>query len=53
MDADRILLLDAGHIVEFDSPSALLERPNGAFKAMVDGSGDAEALYAMLGRQER
>jgi len=41
------MVLDAGRIVEFDAPSALLKK-GGAFKAMVDGSGDKEALYAMV-----
>lgn len=38
MDSDRILVLDDGHIVEFDSPSVLLQKEDGHFKSMVDKS---------------
>ncbi|KAG8882435.1 hypothetical protein FRB97_008251 [Tulasnella sp. 331] len=47
MAADKILVLDAGEVVEFDSPAALLAN-GGAFKALVDGSGDHEALYRLV-----
>ncbi|KAG5648264.1 hypothetical protein DXG03_006223 [Asterophora parasitica] len=47
MDADKIMVLDAGHIVEFDSPKELLKLPNGKLRALVDGSGDKDALYGM------
>lgn len=50
MDADKILVLDAGQIVEYDSPAALLAKPSGNFKSMVDGSGDKERLYSMVHR---
>ncbi|PPQ64837.1 hypothetical protein CVT24_008202 [Panaeolus cyanescens] len=46
MDSDKIMVLDAGKIVEYDSPSKLLRKEGGIFKAMVDGSGDKQALYA-------
>jgi len=46
MDADKIMVLDTGRIVEFDSPLNLLQKA-GEFKALVDGSGDKKALYAM------
>ena len=48
MSADKILVLDAGKVVEFDSPAALLEKKGGVFKALVDGSGDREGLYGMV-----
>ncbi|KAJ8084403.1 hypothetical protein PM082_003172 [Marasmius tenuissimus] len=47
MDADRILVLDEGHLVEFDSPKNLLEKENGLLKTLVDESHDKEALYSM------
>ncbi|EJC98975.1 multidrug resistance-associated ABC transporter [Fomitiporia mediterranea MF3/22] len=47
MDADKIMVLDAGRIVEFDSPHNLLEKEGGYFKSLVDESGDRDALYAM------
>ncbi|KAF9046093.1 multidrug resistance-associated ABC transporter [Panaeolus papilionaceus] len=46
MDSDKIMVLDAGKIVEYDAPSKLLRKEGGAFKSMVDGSGDKQALYA-------
>ncbi|KZV64708.1 P-loop containing nucleoside triphosphate hydrolase protein [Peniophora sp. CONT] len=48
MDADKIMVLDAGRIVEFDSPKELLKQAGGFFKSLVDESGDKDALYAML-----
>ncbi|KAF8164524.1 hypothetical protein K438DRAFT_2025293 [Mycena galopus ATCC 62051] len=49
MDADKILVLDAGRIVEFDSPKELLKIKDGKLRALVDESGDREILYAMAG----
>jgi ABC-type multidrug transport system fused ATPase/permease subunit len=36
IDSDRILVMHQGRVVEFDTPSALLDMPNGYFKSMVD-----------------
>ncbi|KAF7305977.1 ATP-binding cassette transporter [Mycena chlorophos] len=47
MDCDKIMVLDAGRIVEFDSPKALLQNDGGLLKALVDESADKETLYAM------
>lgn len=47
MNADKILVLDAGRVVEFDTPQALLAKSDSRFKALVDGSGDREALYEL------
>ena len=41
------LVLDAGNIVEFGKPSELLRIRNGKLKALVDESGDKDALYKM------
>ncbi|KAF9475019.1 multidrug resistance-associated ABC transporter [Pholiota conissans] len=48
MDSSRIMVLDAGRIVEFDTPAALLQMEDGMLKALVDGSGDKAMLYAMV-----
>lgn len=48
MNADRIMVLDGGNLVEFDSPVRLLSRKDSAFKALVDNSGDRDRLYGML-----
>jgi len=50
MDADKIMVLEAGQIVEFDGPAALLRKEDGRFRALVDASGDRDALYATLGK---
>ncbi|KAG8986758.1 hypothetical protein FRB90_003805 [Tulasnella sp. 427] len=47
MNADKILVLDAGRVLEFDTPQALLDQDDSRFKALVDGSGDKEALYEL------
>ena len=41
------MVLDAGHLVEFDAPRVLLEKENGYLKALIDESADREVLYAM------
>jgi len=43
MDSDRILVVDEGNAVEFDSPAALLER-DGLFSSLVNGSPNASFL---------
>lgn len=55
MSADKIMLLDEGKVVEYDSPANLLERKTGkgAFKALVDRSGDRDELYQRLGLSYR
>ncbi|KAH9480765.1 ATP-binding cassette transporter abc4 [Psilocybe cubensis] len=40
MDADKIMVLESGKIVEFDTPSALLQYPQGILRALVDESKD-------------
>ncbi|KAF5392014.1 hypothetical protein D9757_003343 [Collybiopsis confluens] len=48
MDADRIMVLDAGSIVEFDAPSVLLENTKGYLRALVDESHDRDILMKMV-----
>uniref|UniRef100_A0A7S3A6C5 Probable ATP-dependent transporter ycf16 n=2 Tax=Rhodosorus marinus TaxID=101924 RepID=A0A7S3A6C5_9RHOD len=40
---DKILLLDAGRIKEFDTPSALLSDPNSIFSSLIDELGPTMA----------
>ena len=47
MVADKVMVLDAGRIVEFDAPRVLLARKDGHFRALVDESADRDALYAV------
>ncbi|GJE99692.1 multidrug resistance-associated ABC transporter [Phanerochaete sordida] len=46
MDYDKIMVLDAGRLVEFDTPRALLEKEGGMFRALVESSHSRDALYA-------
>jgi ABC-type multidrug transport system fused ATPase/permease subunit len=41
------MVLDAGKLVEFDSPKVLLQKEDSFFRSLVDESADKEALYAM------
>ncbi|KAH9059056.1 hypothetical protein EDB87DRAFT_1577854 [Lactarius vividus] len=47
IDADKVMVLDAGRIVEFDKPSELLKLESGRFRSLVDESGDRELLYSI------
>ncbi|KAJ7283157.1 P-loop containing nucleoside triphosphate hydrolase protein [Mycena rebaudengoi] len=47
MDADKIMVLDTGRVVEFDTPKALLKIKDGKLRALVEESGDRNVLYAM------
>ncbi|KAG9012444.1 hypothetical protein FRB94_006059 [Tulasnella sp. JGI-2019a] len=50
MSVDKVLVLDAGKVVEFGSPAALLNK-GGMFKSLVDGSGDRDTLYGLVERR--
>ncbi|KAF9015463.1 ATP-binding cassette transporter [Cyathus striatus] len=52
MDSDKIIVLDAGRIVEYDSPKQLLQRNDGKLRALVEESGDKETLYAMAANSQ-
>jgi ATP-binding cassette, subfamily C (CFTR/MRP), member 1 len=39
LDYDRILVMDAGQVAEFDSPSALLTRPQSLFFQLAKQAG--------------
>ncbi|XP_057378654.1 ATP-binding cassette sub-family C member 4-like [Daphnia carinata] len=39
MDSDRIMLLDAGYLKEFDEPAVLLENPTSMFYSLVEQTG--------------
>ncbi|BGP27903.1 hypothetical protein JCM10295v2_006890 [Rhodotorula toruloides] len=44
IDFDRVLVLRAGKVVEFDTPSALLDKEDGVFREMVQATGNFEEL---------
>ncbi|XP_078432524.1 ABC transporter C family member 2-like [Wolffia australiana] len=45
IDCDRVLVLSAGQVVEFDSPEPLLSNEESAFSKMVQSTGPANAEY--------
>lgn len=45
IDSDRILVLDAGEKVEFDTPANLLANDNGIFAGMVNSTGKKNAQF--------
>ncbi|CAG8562619.1 uncharacterized protein OCT59_007764 [Rhizophagus irregularis] len=44
VDYDKILVLDAGRVIEFDHPYLLLQNPNSVFRAMCEKSGEFTEL---------
>jgi ATP-binding cassette subfamily C (CFTR/MRP) protein 1 len=50
IDYDRILFMDKGFAAEFDTPAALVARPNGLFRGLVASQGQEQeaALIAMI-----
>ena len=47
-DFDKILVMDAGSVREFDTPRARMEREDGAFRALVMESGEREVLERII-----
>lgn len=45
IDSDRILVLDDGRAVEFDSAAKLLKNKGGLFYSLVQSTGSANAHY--------
>lgn len=43
MDSDRVLVMDAGRIVEYAHAYELLQRPGGFLRKLVDQTGPATA----------
>jgi len=39
MDYDKVVVLDAGEVKEFDAPMALLQKKGSAFKALAEEGG--------------
>ncbi|EIN07978.1 P-loop containing nucleoside triphosphate hydrolase protein [Punctularia strigosozonata HHB-11173 SS5] len=48
MDYDKIMVLDAGRLIEFGSPKQLLAEKKGLFYDLVENSHDRETLYGMI-----
>jgi len=47
MDADRIMVLKAGNLVEYDTPENLLKKEGGLLHSLVNESPDRDKLYAL------
>ncbi|KAH7101421.1 ATP-binding cassette transporter [Auriculariales sp. MPI-PUGE-AT-0066] len=47
MDSDKIMVLDAGRLVEFAAPAELLKQRDGLLRALVDESADRDELIAI------
>lgn len=47
MDSDKVLVMDAGQVVEFGSPFELLQNTKGVFTSMVEQTGKAMAENLM------
>ena len=52
MDSDRIMVLDQGQLVEFDTPQALLQNSEGLFYSMVAQTGPQEQQRLMAIAQQ-
>lgn len=44
IDSDKVLVMDAGRVVEYDHPHILLQNPNSTFYKMVEETGSSTAL---------
>ncbi|XP_038065585.1 multidrug resistance-associated protein 4-like [Patiria miniata] len=44
MDSDKVMVLDAGQLIEFDEPYVLLQKEDSIFSKMVQETGKAEAV---------
>lgn len=51
MDSDKVLVVDAGKVVEFDHPFELIKE-DGAFKRLLDQTGSSAATALMLVAKE-
>ena len=45
---DKVLVMDAGVVIEQDSPSQLMQIEEGKFRAMCERSGDIERLKELM-----
>lgn len=48
MDSDKVLVVDAGEIVEFDHPFELIKKSGGFFKHLIDQTGSPTAIALTL-----
>jgi len=48
IDSDRIMVLEKGKLIEFDTPYHLLNNPNSLFTSLVNENDDAEKLKSIV-----
>ncbi|GAA5922614.1 uncharacterized protein JCM15063_003362 [Sporobolomyces koalae] len=53
IDYDKVLVLDHGVVLEYDTPLNLLARENGSFRALCEKSGEMEILKAMAEKKQQ
>lgn len=47
IDFDKVLVLDAGKVKEFDHPYVLLQKEGSTFRGMVEQSGEMDVLVEL------
>ncbi|KAF9134866.1 hypothetical protein BGW39_005581 [Mortierella sp. 14UC] len=52
-DFDRVLVMNAGEVVEFDAPYVLMRQEDSLFRSMCERSSEFEALLAIAEEKER
>lgn len=52
MDYDRVLVVDAGEVVEYDHPFHLVQKTDGFLRQLVDQTGNATANALMQSAKE-
>ncbi|KAF9332491.1 hypothetical protein BG006_004633 [Podila minutissima] len=52
-DFDRVVVLSAGEVAEFDKPLALMKKEGGLFRSLCEESSDYEGLLAIAEEKER
>ncbi|KAF8933797.1 hypothetical protein BGZ47_010698 [Haplosporangium gracile] len=52
-DFDRVLVMNAGEVVEFDKPLVLMKKEDGLFRSMCERSTELDALMAIAEAKEQ
>ncbi|KAF9947554.1 hypothetical protein BGZ72_010475 [Mortierella alpina] len=52
-DFDRVLVMNAGEVAEFDKPLTLMKKEDSLFRSMCERSSDFDALLAIAEEKER
>lgn len=52
-DFDKVLVMDAGRVVEFDKPLTLMRKENGVFRSLCEQTSEYDELLAIAQEKER